>query len=121
MIYEFKAQLWLLQMVKYFKHFLPHEVIVLRFLKLVCPLINYVVSIPNPASDNVDESSSLDHDDSNIYAVPSKHIEDNGKLFPLISFISSLKAVTIKFILQIKLKLKSEVHKLLHNPLPQCY
>ena len=69
----------------------------------------------------MDESSSVDHDDSNICAVPSKHIEDNGKLFPLISFISSLKAVMIKFHLQIKLKLKSEVHKLLHNPLPQCY
>ena len=108
----------LLQIVKYFKHFC---LIKLFSPELVCPLINCVVSIPNPASDNVDESSSVDHDDSNICAVPSKHIEDNGKLFPLISFISPLKAVTIKFILQIKLKLKSEVHKLLHNPLPQCY
>ena len=69
----------LLQMIKYFKHFLPHKVTFFRFLKLVCPLINYVVSIPNPASDNVDESLLVDHDDSNICDVPSKHIEDNGK------------------------------------------
>ena len=113
-------------MVKYFKHFLPHKVTVFRFLKLVCSLINCVVSIQNPASDNVDESLLADHDDSNICDVPSKHIEDNGKfknlyVFPLISFISPLKAVMIKFNSQIKLKLKSEVHKLLHNPLPQCY
>ena len=80
MIYEFKAlnccyYKWLstLSIV------LPHKVTVFRFLKLVCSLINCVVSIQNPASDNVDESLLADHDDSNICDVPSKHIEDNGK------------------------------------------
>ena len=66
-------------MVKYFKHFLPHKIIFLRVLKLIFPRIYCVVSIPNPASDNVDESLLVDHDDSNIYDVPSKHIEDKGK------------------------------------------
>ena len=65
-------------MIKYFKHFLPRKVFVFKSLKLVCPLINCVVSIPNP-SDNVDESLLVDNDDSIICHVPSEHNEDNGK------------------------------------------
>ena len=73
------------------------------------------MSIQNPASDNVDESLLADHDDSNICDVPSKHIEDNGKFknlyFHWFHLLPLWKHVMIKFNLQIKLKLKSEVHK----------
>ena len=65
-------------MIKYFKHFLPRKVFVFKSLKLVFPLINCVVSIPN-SSDNVDESLLVDNDDSIICHVPSEHNEDNGK------------------------------------------
>ena len=80
MIYEFKALNYCYyKWLKCLSIFcVPHKAIVFRFLKLVCPLINCVVSIPNPACDTVDESLLVDRDDSNVCDVPSKHIEDNG-------------------------------------------